>query len=219
MKKLIIIIAALVPTLQRGNARLKLIIAVTLSLTALSTVYSQNSLLQVNNSPTSNFMSRFAVEAGVNISYPIQNFAESNTSGSFNFTGSIYAKIVNKVSIYFNYCYINNDWIMKLNNRGEYVNDYYVPLGDIKSYNIGGNYSFEYKEHIPFIEGGIGLYTFHEGGSDISKTSFGANLGAGYRFQFDKHLGLFVKGKLHTFSYDSKYWSLWNLSGGVFVKL
>lgn len=227
MKKLIIIIAALVPTLQRGNARLKLIIAVTLSLTALSTVYSQNSLLQENNRPSSNFMSRFAVEAGLNITYPIQNLAEYNKSGGFNFTGSVYAKIVNNVSVYFNYTYFDNDHNLHKGPQGESIPVYNTPIGGIKSFNIGANYSYEYKNHIPFVEGGIGLYSFtkeHEPNRTHidnyeTKTSFGANLGVGYRYQFDKHLGLFVKGKLHTFSYESKYWSLWNLSGGVFVKL
>ncbi len=212
-------------TLWLGNAKLKLIIAITLSLAA-STVYSQNSPLQSNNKPTSDFMSRFAVEAGVNITYPIQNLAEYNSSGNFNITGSIYAKIVNNVSVYFNYCYFDNDINYNRGLHGEFIPVYNTPIGGIKSFNIGGNYSFVYKNHIPFIEGGIGLYSFtNEFEANRThypfetKAQFGANLGAGYRYQFDKHLGLFVKGKLHSFSYESKYWSLWNLSGGVFVKL
>jgi hypothetical protein len=187
------------------------------------TAHSQNSPLQENSSPSSNFMSRFAVEGGVNIAYPIQNLSRYNASNDFSGTGSIYANIINKVSLYFNYTNIHlstDERRIEVN----YMPDFYVPLRNIKSYNIGGNYSYEYKNHIPFIEGGIGLYSIYVNHPDVAnytvtKTQFGANLGVGYRYQFVTHIGLFVKGKFHTFSYDSKYWSLWNLSGGVFVKL
>ena len=203
--------------------RLIIVIAIAISLMVTVTAHSQNSPLEENSSPSSNFMSRFAVEGGVNIAYPIQNLAKYNTSDGFNGTASIYAKIVNKFSLYFNYSIIN----LSTDERHREVNympDFYVPFGNIKVYNIGGNYSFEYKNHIPFVEGGIGLYSIYVNQPNVinlitSKTQFGGNLGVGYRYQFDTHIGLFVKGKLHTFSYDSKYWNLWNFSGGVFVKL
>jgi hypothetical protein len=201
----------------------KLIIVFAITLMAATTVHSQNSPLQVNSSPSSNFMTRFAVEGGVNIAYPIQNLARYNTSDNFNFTASIYSKIVNNFYLYINYSNIK----LSTDERHREVNympDFYVPFGNIKVYNIGANYSYEYKKHFPFIEGGIGIYSIYVNQPYVinlitSKTQFGANLGVGYRYQFDTHIGLFVKGKLHTFSYDSKYWSLWNLSGGVFVKL
>jgi len=208
-----------------------LIIVIAITLMAAATAHSQYSSLQVNNSPSSNFMTRLAVEGGVNITYPIQNFAEYNSSGNFNFTGSLYAKIVNNISVYFNYSYLDNDVNLRHDNLGGSITVKYTPLGGIKVFNIGANYSYEYKKHIPFVEGGIGLYSFtiyqdltpgqfvHPDDTYPTKTQFGANLGAGYRYQFDTHLGLFVKGKLHSFSYDSRNWSLWNLSGGVFVKL
>ena len=211
--------------------KLIIIMAVTLTLTT-ATAHSQNSSLQVNNTPSSNFMKRLAVEGGVNIPFPIQNLAEYNSSGNFNFTGSVYAKIVNNVSAYFNYSYLDNGSSPKHDIYGGSITPIYTPLGGIKVFNIGANYSYEYKNHIPYIEGGIGLYSFtiyqiltpgqfvnSYNTSYPTKTSFGGNLGVGYRYQFDTHIGLFVKGKLHTFSYDSKYWSLWDLSGGVFVKL
>jgi hypothetical protein len=201
----------------------RLIIVIAITLMASATTFSQNSPLQGNNSPTSNFMSRFAVEGGVNIAYPIQNLARYNASNDFSGTGSIYANIVDKISLYFNCSYFPQSTVER-RIQVNYVPDLYVPLGKIKAYNIGANYSYQYKNHIPFIEGGIGLYQFYINepnitNQSISKTQFGGNLGVGYRYQFDTHIGLFVKGKLHTFSYDSKYWSLWDLSGGVFVKL
>ena len=140
--------------------KLIILIAVTLTLTA-ARAHSQNSPLQVNSSPSSNFMSRFAVEGGVNIAYPIQNLADYNSFRTFNFTASIYTKIINRFSLYFNYSYMGLYPEYQHGGQGESLPAYYIPTGNIKSYNIGGNFTFEYKKHIPFIEGGIGLYTLN----------------------------------------------------------
>ncbi|MFA7362205.1 MAG: hypothetical protein WC139_14335 [Candidatus Kapaibacterium sp.] len=196
----------------------KLIIALAIIFVSVSSVFSQFMNIQLTDKTKSEFLSRFSVEAGVSLSYPIQNLAIVDAYSKYKFTGSIYAKLINNLSAYINYNYFGieqKDDIVKYN----------IPTDKLYSFNVGINYSYDIKNHNPFIEGGIGLYSFttREPNPQFSykestKTEFGANLGAGYRYFFDNRIGLFIKGKLHTFSYNSRNWSFWNLSGGLYLK-
>lgn len=187
-----------------------------------TSAYSQNSQLRLNSKPISDFASRLAFEVGISNSYPIQNLAKANTPGKYQFAGSVYGKLTDKFSIYFNYSYI------KFGYSGDYEHYdlYYLPMFTLRTYNIGANYSYEYKNHIPFVEAGLGLYSFNvyepapfpDMMTVVDKIQLGINLGAGYRYMFERRFGLFIKGKLHTFSYDSKNWSFWNISGGLYLR-
>lgn len=198
----------------------KFIIIIVLILVSVSSVFSQFKNIHFTEKSESDFFSRFAIEAGVSKSFPIQNFAiVASSPTKYKLTGSLYAKIIRNTSAYFNYNYIGI-----APNEDPTVN--YVPRDNLYTFNVGINYSYDIKNHNPFVEGGIGLYsfTFFEPPDpgfpykESTKTEFGANLGAGYRYLFDKRFGIFIKGKFHTFSYNSKNWSFWNISGGLYLK-
>ncbi|MCX6157032.1 MAG: hypothetical protein WCK13_01005 [Ignavibacteriota bacterium] len=196
----------------------KLIITIVIVLISISSAFAQLMNIQLTDKSKSEFLSRLSLEAGVSLSYPIQNLAGVDTYTKYKFTGSIYAKLINNVSLYINYNYFGIE-------QKDNIVIYYIPRDKLYSFNVGINYSYEIKNHIPFIEGGIGLFSFTIWEpnppitfNEVTKTQFGANLGAGYRYLFDRRLGLFIKGKFHTFSFSSKNWSFWNLSGGLYLR-
>lgn len=196
----------------------KLIITLVIIFIWISTAFSQLMNTQFIEKTKSDILSRLSLEAGISLSYPIQNLAVVDTYTKYKFTGSIYAKLYNNASIYINYNYFGIE-------QKDNIVIYNIPMDKLYSFNTGINYSYDIKNHIPFVEGGIGLYSFTTWepnppytSKEVTKTQLGANLGAGYRYLFDKRLGLFIKGKFHSFSYNSKNWSFWNLSGGLFLE-
>ena len=189
---------------------------------AATSAFSQNLQLKKDNNLLDDIASRLAFEVGISNSYPVQNLSKANTPGKYQFAGSLYGKLSGKFSLYFNYSYIKFGF-----SQGFDVSElYYLPRFTLRTYNIGANYSYEYKNHIPFVEAGIGLYSFNvyepsqypETMNVVDKTQPGINIGAGYRYMFERRFGLFIKGKLHTFTYNSKNWSFWNLSGGLYLR-
>jgi hypothetical protein len=197
------------------------LIAAIIFIAAVS-AYSQNLRIKKDNNLVDDIASRLAFEVGISNSYPVQNLSKSNTPGKYQFAGSIYGMLTDKVSVYFNYSYI------KFGYSGDYeLSDLYnLPKNTLRTYNVGVNYSYEYKNHIPFVEGGIGFYSYNvyepapfpEMANVVGKIQPGINLGGGYRYLFDRRFGLFIKSKFHTFFYDSKNWSFWNISGGLYLK-
>ncbi len=200
----------------------KLIITIVILFITVLSAYSQNLKLKKDNNLVDEIAARLSFEVGISNSYPIQNLSKANTTGNYQFAGSLYGKLSDKFSLFFNYSYIKFGYSQDY----EISELYYLPRYTLRSYNIGTNYSYKYKNHIPFVEAGIGLYSFYvieplpppDIVKEVSKTQFGTNLGAGYRFLFDKRFGLFIKSKFHTFFYNTKNWSFWNLSGGLYLK-
>ena len=191
-----------------------------------SASFSQTTNPNRTSPDTTNLFSRLSVEAGVNLSVPIYDtYDEYDFYHGFTFCASVYGKIYDRYSAFINYSYLGVFPEKKSFLSGIPVDEHhYYGLGGTETINVGLNYLFEKGSHIPYIEAGAGVYYFKRYPEKLWYKSeyeykFGFNLGAGYRFVYDKKIGIFVKSKYHHFFYRSASYNFINFSGGIFVKL